>query len=270
MVALAVLGPVASASAQTLPTAVVSWAEAPVYAWHSVGTEILTVLVLDQQVTLSGWRSYDAKWVEVYLDSGLRGWVEAHRLRSDFQFINLAVYAAAYAPETLDSFRNDPFAATVRGARLNFRAGAGEAFPTLKTLSPGQWVIMDGRTPDGYWVNVHLPSGEGGWVFGRYLDGKVPITYLPILSDPSPGIFEVSTAPAAPVGGAPSQPTAVNVGQGGYTPPGTGGPNTYTVRTGDSLYGIAAYYGVNAAALAAYNNITNPNYITIGQVIYIP
>ena len=44
---------------------------------------------------------------------------------------------------------------------------------------------------------------------------------------------------------------------------------TYTVRSGDTLSGIAAKYGTSWQTLAAKNNIANPNLIHPGQVIRI-
>ncbi len=58
--------------------------------------------------------------------------------------------------------------------------------------------------------------------------------------------------------------TPGNAGQ-----PGTSG-RTYTIKRGDTLSGIAIRYGTTVAALAAANNITNPNGIQIGQVLTIP
>ena len=45
---------------------------------------------------------------------------------------------------------------------------------------------------------------------------------------------------------------------------------TYTVKSGDTLSGIAAKHGTTYQALAAYNGISNPNLIYVGQVIKIP
>ncbi|WP_173916882.1 LysM peptidoglycan-binding domain-containing protein [Halobacillus sp. Marseille-Q1614] len=45
---------------------------------------------------------------------------------------------------------------------------------------------------------------------------------------------------------------------------------TYTVKAGDTLYSIARSLGVTVQELTAANNITNPNLITIGQVLKIP
>lgn len=45
---------------------------------------------------------------------------------------------------------------------------------------------------------------------------------------------------------------------------------TYVVRYGDTLLGIARWFGVNLYTLAAHNGITNINRIYAGQVLYIP
>lgn len=44
----------------------------------------------------------------------------------------------------------------------------------------------------------------------------------------------------------------------------------YIVKKGDTLSGIANKYGTTYQELAKYNNISNPNVISVGQVIKIP
>ncbi len=56
---------------------------------------------------------------------------------------------------------------------------------------------------------------------------------------------------------------------GGAVAP-TAPSQTYTVRSGDTLFAIATRFGVTMAALQAANNITNPNAIYAGQVLKIP
>ena len=46
-------------------------------------------------------------------------------------------------------------------------------------------------------------------------------------------------------------------------------PIQYVVRPGDTLYGIALKFNTTIAALAAKNNILNPNLIFIGQILII-
>lgn len=49
-----------------------------------------------------------------------------------------------------------------------------------------------------------------------------------------------------------------------------GAEAVYTVQKGDTLSGIAAKYGTTYQKIAAYNGITNPNLIRVGQKIKIP
>jgi len=51
-------------------------------------------------------------------------------------------------------------------------------------------------------------------------------------------------------------------------PPLTGG--YYTVQRGDNLYRIALRFGTTCQAIAAANNLWNPNYIYVGQRLLIP
>ena len=53
---------------------------------------------------------------------------------------------------------------------------------------------------------------------------------------------------------------------------GSASVQTYTVKSGDTLSGIASKFGVVGGymALAQYNGISNPNAISVGQVIKIP
>lgn len=45
---------------------------------------------------------------------------------------------------------------------------------------------------------------------------------------------------------------------------------TYVVRYGDTLAGIAAFYGVTIAYLANLNNIPYPYILKVGQQLLIP
>jgi LysM repeat protein len=48
------------------------------------------------------------------------------------------------------------------------------------------------------------------------------------------------------------------------------GERQHVVKAGENLFRIGLQYGFTVAELAAYNGITNPNYIYVGQVILIP
>ena len=51
-----------------------------------------------------------------------------------------------------------------------------------------------------------------------------------------------------------------------------GGARTYGVQPGDSLSAIAARFNVEGGymELARFNNIANPDFISVGQTINIP
>jgi hypothetical protein len=47
-------------------------------------------------------------------------------------------------------------------------------------------------------------------------------------------------------------------------------PGYHLVRAGDTLSSIGRLYGVNPYAIAAANGLANPNYIYVGQLLFIP
>jgi LysM repeat protein len=44
----------------------------------------------------------------------------------------------------------------------------------------------------------------------------------------------------------------------------------HVVCAGETLYAIGRRYGVNPYTIASANSLSNPNYIRVGQVLYIP
>ena len=56
---------------------------------------------------------------------------------------------------------------------------------------------------------------------------------------------------------------------GGAAAPAQSTGATYTVKSGDTLSGIAARYGTTYQAIAAKNGLSNPNLIYPGQVLHI-
>lgn len=56
----------------------------------------------------------------------------------------------------------------------------------------------------------------------------------------------------------------------GTPTPGASGSTTYTVRPGDTLYGIAIRFKTTPLALQIANNLANPNAIYAGMVLLIP
>ena len=61
----------------------------------------------------------------------------------------------------------------------------------------------------------------------------------------------------------------LSIGQVLVIPSGESSENTYTVKSGDTLYKIASNYGISVDALKKANNLTS-NTLSIGQVLRIP
>lgn len=80
-------------------------------------------------------------------------------------------------------------------------------------------------------------------------------TLTPTIRGPTP-----TAAPAK--GSAPTAPTKAAVQNSG--------PETYIVKPGDTLAGIAAQFGVPLAELQRINNIANVNVLNVGQRLVIP
>jgi hypothetical protein len=47
-------------------------------------------------------------------------------------------------------------------------------------------------------------------------------------------------------------------------------PGYHVVRAGETLFSIGRLYGVNPYTIASANGLPNPDYIQIGQLLYIP
>jgi len=77
-------------------------------------------------------------------------------------------------------------------------------------------------------------------------------------------IIPGATGPVATVAPVPTQQPGVP------TPPPATGETIHVVQPGENLFRIALSYGLSTSALAAYNGITNPNLIYVGQQLRIP
>ncbi|MBN1310951.1 MAG: LysM peptidoglycan-binding domain-containing protein [Anaerolineae bacterium] len=78
----------------------------------------------------------------------------------------------------------------------------------------------------------------------------------------NPDSVSVGTVLTIPCGGTTGGGTGVTAG--------TGGDIQHVVQAGENLFRIALQYGLTWERVAEYNGITNPNNISVGQVILIP
>jgi len=82
-----------------------------------------------------------------------------------------------------------------------------------------------------------------------------------LIVTPTPGT--VSAQPAAT--SIPNQPAPTAA-----SAPQNSNPEIYVVEAGDSLFGIALQFGLTIDALMQANNLTNPDFVFVGQRLTIP
>ena len=123
------------------------------------------------------------------------------------------------------------------------------------TLSLASCHINNGKL-DMSWVNdrMETPVNDEVQLEGSHSAGPTVAVTAPTAGPVAP---VAAAAPTAPV----AAPTAT-------APAATAG--TYTVKSGDTLGGIAARHHSSSAAIATANHITNPNALKVGQVLRIP
>ncbi|MFJ7990321.1 peptidoglycan-binding protein [Streptomyces sp. NPDC096351] len=79
-----------------------------------------------------------------------------------------------------------------------------------------------------------------------------------------PGAIDITIVPGKPPTGGSTPPAS----GGGTTAPST--TTTYTVRSGDTLSGIATRYSTTVAKLIALNALKDPNALAVGQKLKVP
>lgn len=166
--------------------------------------------------------------------------------------------------------RRSKFGATKR--RLNFSFNVYAASYVNASTSTVQQVIAGALSNwelIGGTAGVQVTKLAGLGFFAVRLSANVFTTYSNDeaargLSDDLRRNFIVSNLTVnggAPVTGGntfPSQPTQIPSGSG-----------TYVVQSGDTLSKIAARYGTTWQALAQLNGLTNPNALSVGQVLRV-
>lgn len=153
--------------------------------------------------------------------------------------------------------------------------------PPIIYTSPGFWNAHMNNQFGSYplWIahytsaaNPTIPNGWKTYTFWQYtqsgqvngVSGSVDRNRFNGDLAALQGLVIGGTAPATSSGGATP---------GTQTPSSTGGaatPRTYVVKSGDTLGAIAKRYGVSVQSIATLNNISDPNKISVGQVLKIP
>ncbi|MCE5259495.1 MAG: LysM peptidoglycan-binding domain-containing protein [Chloroflexi bacterium] len=177
---------------------------------------------------------------------------------------------------------------TLLGIAIRFGVNYSELVSINKIANPnlihvGQSLLLPGSsstvqpTPD-----TTASPGEGQWYLVRRGDtlGGIAVRFgvsssvlirTNSISNPNllyvgqrlwiPGSSSATPAPTAVSGQPSATPTPEGTSSGGQW---------YSVRSGDTLYGIALRFGVGYNALISANSISNPNLIRVGQKLWIP
>ena len=137
-----------------------------------------------------------------------------------------------------------------KGATLSNADGAGHVAIVEKVVSSTQVLTSESgwNCVNPFWTKTRNKGADGNWGAGA------GYTFLGFIYNPAPCCG----------GSDPQSSTAT----GGVAVPLDG--QSYTVKSGDTLGAIAAKYGLHYMTLAKYNNLANPNYLYVGQVIRIP
>jgi hypothetical protein len=169
-------------------------------------------------------------------------------------------------------------------------------FSKISQLGPGGiegQTITNGVISGSSFANSAIPQNDAKYFFnnydplGYYKDQTG--SYPPVAPAPKPKPGTAATAPAATKptisGGAPERTSFPQTRGPAKTRTMTGEPSgradpalaregykAVTVRSGDTIWGIAAQNDANAEATVALNaaHIANPNLIFAGDVIYLP
>ena len=126
------------------------------------------------------------------------------------------------------------------------------------TLSLASCHINNGKL-DMSWVNdrMETPVNDEVQLEGSRSAGPTVAVTAPTAGPVAPVAPVAATAPVAAPTAAPASAPAAKAG-------------TYTVKSGDTLGGIAARHHSSSAAIASANHISNPNALKVGQVLRIP
>ena len=129
------------------------------------------------------------------------------------------------------------------------------------TADPGTNVVA---TPSTTSQTTHV-VGAGETLFSIAVQYGLTVEALAGANNLDPnGVLSAGQTLIIPVASPVAQPTVA------AQPTTTAGEQVHIVAAGENLFRIGLRYGFTVAELAAYNNIPNPNYISVGQVILIP
>lgn len=142
---------------------------------------IITTLVKNQTVNLTGYRSADGNWVQINMTNGSKAWLsgKSYYLQTNVNIANMPV-AAGTAPPTPGTSGTG----LIQNAYyVNLRSGAGVAYPVITAVPSGTAVTLIGRNGSATWLKMRLPNGTVGWMNANYVSNSAMFPSLPVLSN---------------------------------------------------------------------------------------
>jgi nucleoid-associated protein YgaU len=142
-------------------------------------------------------------------------------------------------------------------------------------------------TPPGHWSVVNKTVNPGGVLGSRWMGLSIPTTRGPYGIHGTNAPWNIGKAvsngcirmhnhnveeifPEIPLG------TAVDIFSGNegllQTPglAGPGGSRTYVVQAGDTLWKISRRFGTSVSTLVHFNNLPDPDHLSVGQILLLP
>ena len=140
---------------------------------------IITTLVKNQTVNLTGYRSADANWVQITMPNGTKAWVsgKSYYLQTNVNIANMPVWQGT-APTPAPSSGTGNI---TNAYYVNLRTGPGVSYPVITAVPSGTNVTLLGRNSSTTWLKMRLPNGTIGWMNAYYVSNSAAFASLPVL-----------------------------------------------------------------------------------------
>ncbi len=144
----------------------------------------------------------------------------------------------------------------------------GRSYRILK--GEGEFVGEDAYTEFGKLATVFYQSGSGSLIHPLWQPAQAFFVALRLEQEPTPNYVRYSFEFWEDLASDTSSSSTTTGSTSASTSSGTGGATTYTVVSGDTLWGIANRYGISYSDLLALNpQIKNPNLIYPGDEVVV-
>ena len=142
---------------------------------------IITTLVRNQTVNLSGYRSADGNWVQINMANGSKAWVsgKSYYLQTNVTITNMPVWQGT-APTPAPTSGSGTIA---NAYYVNLRTGPSVAYPIITAVPTGTNVTLLGRNGSATWLKMRLPNGTQGWMNANYVSSSSTFANLPVLGN---------------------------------------------------------------------------------------